>query len=106
VRVKPRVLVGLRTVRSGGRCRRWSVGVGHLTQLSRSCVLLRTWMRAAVRRTGASTWRWKLRLRGTPRAGRYVISTRATDARGRPLIASRSVLMRFVRPSNVWLEAL
>jgi glucose/arabinose dehydrogenase len=94
VAAKPRVLVALRTVLSGGRCRRWSAVHGRLARRSRSCAAGHTWMRAAVTRTGASAWRWRVRLRGTPRAGRYVVSTRATDARGRSLIRSRSASVR------------
>jgi hypothetical protein len=51
-------------------------------------------MRAAVTKTGASLWRWKLRLRGTPRAGRYVVTTRVTDGRGRTLVGARSLSVR------------
>ena len=94
VKAKPRVLVGLRTVRRGGRCRRWSTGAGRLGRPARTCAAGRTWMRAVVTRTGASSWRWKQRLRGTPPAGRYVVTTRATDAHGRRVIGSKSVSVR------------
>jgi glucose/arabinose dehydrogenase len=91
---RPRVLIALRTVRSGGRCRRWSADRGRLAGLSRGCAAGHTWMRAAVTRTGASAWRWKVGLRGTPRAGRYVVATRVTDGRGRTLIGARSIPLR------------
>jgi hypothetical protein len=51
-------------------------------------------MRAAVTKKGASAWRWKVGLRGTPLPGRYVVTTRVTDARGRTLIASRAAPVR------------
>lgn len=94
VAAKPRVLVGLRTVRSGGRCRRWSVDEGRLAGLSRGCGKRHAWMRGAVTRTGASAWRWSVRLHGTPRAGRYVVTTRVTDGRGRTVIGPRSEPLR------------
>jgi glucose/arabinose dehydrogenase len=94
VAARPRVLVGLRTVRSGGRCRRWSADHGRLAGLSRACASGHTWMRATVTKMGASAWRWKVRLRGVPRAGRYVVATRVTDGRGRTLIRSTSASLR------------
>jgi hypothetical protein len=51
-------------------------------------------MRAAVTSAGASAWRWKARLRGLPRAGRYVVTTRVTDRRGRTAIGSRAAAIR------------
>jgi glucose/arabinose dehydrogenase len=94
VGARPRVLVALRTVRAGGLCRRWSADRGRLARLSRACASSHTWMRAGVTKTGASAWRWKARLRGTPRAGRYVVTTRVTDGRGRTLIRSTSASLR------------
>ena len=94
VAAKPRVLVGLRTVRSGGRCRRWSADRGRLAGLSRACASGHTWMRATVTKTGVSAWRFKARLRGIPRAGRYVATTRVTDRRGRTVIGAKSAPMR------------
>ena len=94
VAARPRVLVALRTVRSGGRCRRWSAARGRLAGLSRACASGHTWMRAAVTKTGASAWRFKARLRGTPRAGRYVVTTRVTDRRGRTVIGAKSAPIR------------
>ena len=94
VTARPRVLVGLRTVQSGGRCRRWSAARGRLAGLSRACASGHTWMRAAVTKTGASAWRFKARLRGTPRAGRYVVTTRVTDRRGRTVIGAKSAPIR------------
>ncbi|MEO8690394.1 MAG: PKD domain-containing protein, partial [Solirubrobacteraceae bacterium] len=91
---RPRVLVGLRTVLSHGRCRRWSADGGRLARLTRHCALPLAWMRASVTKTGASAWRWKLRLRGTVHAGRYVVTTRATDGRGRTLIRSQAASLR------------
>ena len=81
-------------VSSGGRCRRWSADRGRLAGLSRACASGHTWIRAAVTKTGVSAWRFKARLRGIPRAGRYVVATRVTDRRGRTVIGAKSAPMR------------
>jgi glucose/arabinose dehydrogenase len=90
---RPRVLVALRTVSLRGRCRHWSRDSGRLQSRARHCGSI--WMRAAVTSRGDRSWRWRVALRGTlRRGGRYVITTRVTDAQGRTLRPARSARLR------------
>ena len=92
----PRVLVALRTTRSGGRCRRWNADRGRLGRRISRCAGGHGWMRATVtRRPGAAPdWNFRVRLRGAPRAGRYVVTTRVADNRGRTLLGPSSAALR------------
>jgi glucose/arabinose dehydrogenase/PKD repeat protein len=86
----PRIRLALRTARSGGRCRHWharGAGLGKRVARCSSHV----WLRAAVTPAGASKWRFRVRLRGALRRGRYVVATRVTNARGRVLIAPAAI---------------
>jgi hypothetical protein len=84
------VRIALRGARSHGRCRRWAHG--RLGRATRHCGPL--WMRAAVTATGASAWRWSVRLGGRMRAGRYVVAARVSDRRGRVLLNSPTIRLR------------
>jgi hypothetical protein len=92
VAAKPRVLVAL-TARSHGRCRRWSADHGRFGRLRR-CGGAHAWVRATVTAAGRSAWRWRARLGGVAGPGRYSVTTRVTDNRGRTLLGASSTALR------------
>jgi len=90
----PRVRVALRTARSRGICRHWHAGRrGGLGRRVTRCSS-HVWMRATVTPAGASTWRWRVRLRGALKRGRYVVATRVTNKRGRQLVSGAPLRLR------------
>ena len=91
----PRVSIALRTQRLHGRCRHWHASSGGLGRRVRSCST-HVWMRTQVTAAGANTWRLRLRLGGALKRGRYAVSARVTDRRGRALIA-RAALALHIR---------
>jgi glucose/arabinose dehydrogenase len=90
VATAPVVRIALRTASSHGRCRRWNQRRGRLGKAGRHCSR-RVWMRASVTAAGSSAWRFQLRLRGPLRRGRYVVASRVTDKRGRPLLVAAPI---------------
>jgi hypothetical protein len=51
-------------------------------------------MRSTVTATGASAWRWSVRLGGRLRPGRYVAAARVSDRRGRILLDTPTIRLR------------
>lgn len=87
------VRIALRTARSRGACRHWNPrhhGLGHKVARCSSHV----WMTAKVTPAGAGNWRWRARLGGKLRRGRYVVSARVTDRRGRTLLGAPALPLR------------
>jgi glucose/arabinose dehydrogenase len=89
----PRVKLALRTARAGTRCRHWHARRAGLGKRAARCSS-HVWLRAAVTPAGASKWRFRVRLRGALRRGRYVVAARVTNARGRALIAPARFRLR------------
>jgi hypothetical protein len=89
VATAPVVRIALRTASAHGRCRHWNQRGGRLGKAGRHCSR-RVWMRASVT-AGASGWRWRLRLHGPLLRGRYVVSSRVTDKRGRALLVAAPI---------------
>jgi hypothetical protein len=63
-----------------GFCRWWSPRLGRLTMKSSPCQLPE-WMPAEIRRSDTG-FSWRVRLRGHPRRGHYVVVFRAVDGAG------------------------
>ena len=80
-----RLDVALRLRRDPRGCRWWRQEHGRLSSARRSCNRP-VWMKVAVGRSG----RWRVDLRGRPRAGRYVVLTRAKTVSERPRIVVRA----------------
>jgi PKD repeat protein/glucose/arabinose dehydrogenase len=92
VATAPVVRIALRTASSHGRCRHWNQLRGRLGKASKHCSR-RVWMRAAVT-AGPSGWRWRVRLHGPLRRGRYVVASSVTDKRGRALLVAAPIRRR------------
>jgi glucose/arabinose dehydrogenase len=80
-----RVDVALRLRRAARGCRWWRRELGRLSTVTRKCDRP-VWMKVAVDRSG----RWRLDLRGRPRAGSYTVLTRARTASARPRVVVRA----------------
>jgi glucose/arabinose dehydrogenase len=90
----PRVRVALRTRRGSGRCRHWSTAKGRFGRRIARCAPL-LWARAAVTPAGgAESWRWRVKLHGRLPRGRYVVTVRVADRRGRALLAGTPAALR------------
>jgi hypothetical protein len=85
---RARVQVALRT--RATRCKRWNQAAGRLGPARARCARRPAWIRTSLVRAGPTSWRWRARLRGAVRRGRYIVSTRALDARGQVLAAATS----------------
>ena len=82
VATAPVVRIALRTAAARGRCRHWNQRRGRLGKAGKHCSR-KVWMRASVTAAGSSAWRWRVRLHGPLRRGRYVVASRVTDKRHR-----------------------
>jgi hypothetical protein len=63
-----------------GWCRWWSPRLGRLSATGSACQVPE-WMPAQITRTDAG-FSWKVRLRGHPRTGHYIVVFRAVDLNG------------------------